>query len=168
MIRKRIFNMKKWSFLIVVISLLLSSCSSTKTVVKKTPKPITKADKIVANALEYKGVRYKFGGTTNRGMDCSGVVYVAFGNENVQLPRISRDMAKRGDKIALSKVKKGDLLFFKTSKNRRGNINHVGLVVSHLKGQIKFLHATTSRGVIVSALSEKYWKNAFVKATTIL
>ncbi|MCL7764763.1 C40 family peptidase [Polaribacter sp. Z014] len=160
--------MKKVMFLMVVFSLIMSSCSSTKSVVKKTPKPTTKVDRIVANALEYKGVRYKFGGITNRGMDCSGIVYVAFDSENVQLPRISRDMAKRGHKIALSKVKKGDLLFFKTKKNRRGDINHVGLVVSHIKGQIKFVHATTSRGVIVSALSEKYWKNAFVKATTIL
>ncbi|PQJ69281.1 C40 family peptidase [Polaribacter butkevichii] len=159
--------MKKWGFLLVVISLLLSSCSSTKTVVKKTTKPTTKVDRIVSNALKYKGVRYKFGGTTKKGMDCSGVVHVAFDSENVQLPRISRDMAKRGEKISLSKVKKGDLLFFRTSKSKR-SINHVGLVVSHTKGQIKFVHATTSRGVIVSNLSEKYWKKAFVKATTIL
>ena len=159
--------MKKIVFLIVVVSLILSSCSSTKSVVKKTTKPPTKVDRIVSNALEYKGVRYKFGGTTNKGMDCSGVIYVAFGSENVQLPRISRDMAKRGKKITLTKVKKGDLLFFRTNKSRR-SINHVGLVVSHKKGQISFVHATTSRGVMVSVLSEKYWKNAFVKATTIL
>ena len=159
--------MKKLCFIVVVISLVLSSCSSTKSVVKKPVKPTTKVDRIVSNALEYKGVRYKFGGTTNRGMDCSGVIYVAFGSENVQLPRISRDMAKRGKKIPLSKVKKGDLLFFRTNKSKR-SINHVGLVVSNKKGQISFVHATTSRGVIVSFLSEKYWNKAFVKATTIL
>lgn len=162
--------MKKWFFLIFVISLGLSSCSATKNVVKKTPKPTkptTKADRIVSNALGYKGVRYKFGGITNKGMDCSGIVYVAFDSENVQLPRISRDMAKRGTKIPKAKVKKGDLLFFRTNKTRR-SINHVGLVVSRKKGEILFVHATTSRGVIVSSLSEKYWENAFVKATTIL
>ena len=159
--------MKKLCFIVVVISLVLSSCSSTKSVVKKPVRPTTKVDRIVSNALEYKGVRYKFGGTTNRGMDCSGVIYVAFGSENVQLPRISRDMAKRGKKIPLSKVEKGDLLFFRTNKSKR-SINHVGLVVSNKKGQISFVHATTSRGVIVSFLSEKYWNKAFVKATTIL
>ncbi len=146
----------------------MSSCSSSQKVVKKTPKKnLSKADKIVANAMTFKGVKYKFGGTTKRGMDCSGIIYVAFGEENVQLPRISRDMAKRGKKISLSKTKKGDLLFFKTSRRGRG-INHVGLVVSAKKGQIKFIHSTTSRGVIVSLLSEKYWKKAFVKATKIL
>tara|TARA_B110001454_G_scaffold121760_1_gene113698 strand:+ start:1974 stop:2414 length:441 start_codon:yes stop_codon:yes gene_type:complete len=146
---------------------MMSSCSSSKRVVKNNKKPITKVDRIVANALKFKGVRYRFGGTTRSGIDCSGVIYVAFGDENVHLPRVSRDMAKKGRKIALSKVKKGDLLFFRTS-NRRKSINHVGLVVSHEKGEIRFVHATSSKGVIVSLLSEKYWKKAFVKATKIL
>ncbi|WP_236548057.1 C40 family peptidase [Polaribacter septentrionalilitoris] len=159
--------MKKIVFLWVVFSLLMSSCSSSKKAVNINKKPASKVDRIVANAMQYKGVRYRFGGTTKRGMDCSGVVYVAYGSQNVLLPRVSRDMAKRGRKISLRKVKKGDLVFFRTSKSRRG-INHVGLVVSHKKGVIRFIHSTSSRGVIVSSLSEKYWKKAFVKATTIL
>lgn len=160
--------MKKILLLFIAFSFVMSSCSSSKKIVKNTTKrKLSKVDKIVANAMNYKGVRYKFGGTTKRGMDCSGIIYVAFGSENVQLPRISRDMAKRGKKVSLSKTKKGDLLFFKTSKRGRG-INHVGLVVSVNKGLIKFIHSTSSRGVIVSLLSEKYWKKAFVKATNIL
>lgn len=159
--------MKKIAFLIVILSLVISSCSSSKTVVKHQKTPSSKADKIIAEALKYKGVIYKFGGTTKRGMDCSGLIYVAYASQNVALPRVSRDMAKRGRKTAINKVNTGDLLFFKTNKRRKG-INHVGLVVSHKNGQIRFVHATTSRGVIVSSLSEKYWKNAFVKATKIL
>lgn len=151
----------------VVLSLVMSACSSSKTVVKNKKKPLSKVDKIVNEALKYKGTRYRFGGTTKSGMDCSGVVFVAFGSQKVYLPRVSRDMAKKGKKISLSNVKKGDLLFFRTS-NRRRRINHVGLVVSNNKGQIRFVHATTSKGVIVSSLSEKYWKKAFVKATKIL
>jgi cell wall-associated NlpC family hydrolase len=100
-------------------------------------------------------------------MDCSGVIFVAYQKENIQLPRVSRDMAKKGKKTSLKRVKKGDLLFFRTNKRRR-RINHVGLVVSVKKGRIQFVHSTTSRGVIVSSLSEKYWKNAFVKATKVL
>jgi cell wall-associated NlpC family hydrolase len=159
--------LKKILVVIVVFSLMMSSCSSSKRVVKINKKPITKVDRIIANALEFKGARYRFGGTTRSGIDCSGVIYVAFGDEGVSLPRVSRDMAKKGRKIALSKVKKGDLLFFRTA-NRRKSINHVGLVVSHRKGEIRFVHATSSKGVIVSLLSEKYWKKAFVKATKIL
>ena len=152
---------------LLVFSFVFGACSSTKKVVSKSVKRTSKADKIVANALKYKGVKYKFGGTTIKGMDCSGVIYVAFRKENFVLPRVSRDMAKKGKKISLSNAKKGDLLFFKTSKSRR-SINHVGLVVSTKKGKIRFIHSTSSRGVIVSSLSEKYWKKAFVKATNLL
>jgi len=154
-------------FYLLIFSFLLQACSTSKKVAYSSKINSTKADRIVANALKYKGVKYKFGGTTKRGMDCSGLLFVAFSEENVQLPRVSRDMAKRGKKIALNNAKKGDLLFFRTSKSKR-NINHVGLVVSHKNGQIRFIHSTSSRGVIVSSLSEKYWKKAFVKATRIL
>lgn len=151
----------------LMISLLMSACSSSKNTIYNSKKPITKADRIIATALQFKDVKYKFGGTTRRGMDCSGLVYVAFGAENIQLPRISRDMAKKGRKIALKNVKKGDLVFFKISRNSN-KINHVGLITSIKNGHIYFIHATSSKGVIVSSLSEKYWKKAFVKATTVL
>lgn len=159
--------MKKWPLLILIFAFGLTSCSSSKSTISSKRKSYSKANKIVANALKYKGVRYKFGGTTKRGMDCSGVVYVAFLEENIQLPRVSRNMAKNSRKIPLSKVKKGDLLFFKIDR-RSNRINHVGLVISTNKNQIRFIHATTSKGVIISSLDEKYWKKTFVKASTIV
>ncbi|MGK0414303.1 MAG: putative lipoprotein NlpC [Polaribacter sp.] len=149
--------------ILLMTSLIFGACAASKNAAKK----ITKTDKIVSNALSYKGVKYQYGGTTKRGMDCSGLVYVAFGEENVQLPRVSRDIAKRGKKISLRRAKKGDLLFFKISR-RKKRINHVGLVTSVKNGQVMFIHATTSRGVTVSSMSEKYWKNSFVKATRVL
>jgi probable lipoprotein NlpC len=152
---------------LLLISVGFASCSSTKTVRKTTKRRTVKIDKIVVNAIKYKGIPYKFGGTTKRGMDCSGVVYVSYLKENIQLPRVSRQMAKRGMKVSLRNAKKGDLLFFKTSK-RRSRINHVGLIVSVKKNQIRFIHSTSSRGVITSSLSERYWKNAFVKVKRIL
>jgi probable lipoprotein NlpC len=159
--------MQKWFFFLLLISVGFASCSSIKTVSKTTKRRIVKIDKIVANALKYKGIPYKFGGTTKRGMDCSGIVYVSYLKEKVQLPRVSRHMAKRGKKVSLRNAKKGDLLFFKTSK-RRSRINHVGLIVSVKKNQIRFIHSTSSRGVITSSLSERYWENAFVKVKRIL
>ena len=153
--------------ILLLFSMILMSCSSSKRIVSNSKTTSTKIDRIVSNALKYKGVKYKFGGTTKRGMDCSGVIYVAFKEESFLLPRVSKDMAKRGRKISLSKAQKGDLLFFKTNKSSN-KINHVGLIVSNLKGQIKFLHSTTSKGVIVSSLSQNYWKKVFVKATKVL
>jgi len=115
----------------------------------------------------FEGTRYKFGGTTRSGMDCSGLVYVAFGKESIQLPRVSRDMATRGKSVSLSRASKGDLVFFQTNKNKRV-INHVGLVTSTKGGEVQFIHSTSSKGVIISSLDERYWKAAFVEVRRII
>ena len=100
---------------------------------------------IAEHALKFEGTRYKYGGTTSKGMDCSGLVYTSFLEEDIQLPRVSRDMAREGEKISTNQVNVGDLLFFKTS-SRSKQINHVGLVVDIMPGQILFIHSTSSRG----------------------
>lgn len=133
----------------------------------KTADTRVLADRIVNTALTFSGTRYKYGGVTRKGMDCSGLVYVAFGKQDIALPRISYQMAQEGKPIKLKKVAKGDLLFFSTGK-RSNRISHVGLVVEVDGDDIKFIHSTTSRGVIVSSLREGYWNHAFVKATRVL
>ena len=127
---------------------------------------IEKAEAVIETALEYTGVRYKFGGTTRKGMDCSGLLYVSFLEHDIPLPRTSHMIAQEGKRIRISELQKGDLLFFNT---RRGGkkINHTGLVVDVSEDDVKFIHSTTSRGVIVSSLREGYWNYAFVKATRI-
>lgn len=127
----------------------------------------TKTENIINYARQFEGVRYQWGGTTKNGMDCSGLVYESFRAHHILLPRISRDMAKQGEKIPLKTVVEGDLLFFKTG-NRRNSINHVGLVIQSNEGVIQFMHATTSKGVIVSSLSEDYWNSTFSEARRIL
>jgi cell wall-associated NlpC family hydrolase len=130
-------------------------------------KPKSKAQNIIEYAEEFKGVRYKWGGTTKAGMDCSGLIFESFKAYDVTLPRISRDMAKRGNKVSLKDVHKGDLLFFKTG-NRRNAINHVGLIVSIRNNNIEFIHATSSKGVMTSWLNETYWHKAFYEARRVL
>jgi cell wall-associated NlpC family hydrolase len=133
---------------------------------------ITKSsnEEILENIIEYarsfEGTRYKFGGTTKAGMDCSGLVYTAFKQQDVLMPRISRDMATKGVEVRLKDAVEGDLVFFKTS--RRNTINHVGLVVESKKGEVFFIHSTTSRGVIISSMNEAYWKKAFVEARRVI
>ncbi len=124
------------------------------------------AEDIIATAMGFSGVRYKYGGTTRKGMDCSGLLYVSFGEHNIDLPRVSSEMANEAKRINLKSVDKGDLLFFKTKKGKP--INHVGLVVAVDGPDIKFIHATTSRGVIVSSLKEGFWNYSFVKAARVL
>jgi probable lipoprotein NlpC len=93
--------MQKWFFLLLLISVGFASCSSTKTVRKTTKRRTVKIDKIVVNAIKYKGIPYKFGGTTKRGMDCSGIVYVSYLKEKVQLPRVSiQDGKEREESVS--------------------------------------------------------------------
>jgi len=182
--------MRKIAF-ILLICICLSSCKSSK-----RPKVITKKSKqtqtvtkpktsvsskttlnshrdysvistIINNAKEYNGVRYKYGGTTARGMDCSGLIYTAFKEETIAIPRTSLAMSKEGKRISLNDVQKGDLLFFQTNKNKKV-VNHVGLVVESLPGLIEFIHATSSKGVIISNLNESYWNLSFYEARRIL
>nr|WP_299387681.1 C40 family peptidase [Allomuricauda sp.] len=134
---------------------------------KKEERKNTKANNIISTAMTFSGTRYKFGGTTRKGMDCSGLVFVSLKENDIDFPRVSYQMAELGKRIKVGQVQKGDLLYFKTGKNRK-RINHVGLVVDVNRNEIKFIHATTSRGVIVSSLREGYWNHAFVKAMRIL
>lgn len=173
---------------ILVIALLLTGCfakkkttySKTRTITVKSSdeKPVTKriskkdlsnnskAERVIETAMTYSGVRYKYGGVTKKGMDCSGLIFVALTENDISFPRVSYQMANEGERIKIREVQKGDLLFFKTTK-RGKSINHVGLVVA-VDNDIKFIHSTTSRGVIVSSLREGYWNSAFVKAQRIL
>ncbi len=131
---------------------------------EESPKAIKK--EIIDYAKSFQGTRYKFGGTSNAGMDCSGLVYTAFQKENIILPRISRDMATKGILISFKDIEEGDLVFFKTS--RKNTITHVGLVVEAKRGEVKFIHSTTQAGVIISSLDEAYWKKAFVEVRRVI
>lgn len=122
---------------------------------------------IITFAKQFDGVRYKYGGTTKTGMDCSGLVTTVFSAYNISLPRSSRDMAKEGIPVKVEDILEGDLLFFKTN-GRNNNISHVGLVVTSRTGLIEFIHSSTSAGVIVSSLAERYWYNAFVEARRVI
>ena len=159
--------------LILLLLFTLTACKSKQKAVTKrqkqhSTKTINSSDKnviskIINNAENYDGVRYKYGGTTKKGMDCSGLIYTAFKEETISIPRTTKGMSTVGDWVDVKDVKKGDLLFFATKKNNR-TINHVGLVVSSRVGNVEFIHSTTSKGVITSNLAERYWYFAFVQA----
>lgn len=123
--------------------------------------------RIIKNAESFKGTRYKYGGTTKRGMDCSGLVYTAFLEENIKIPRTTGALSSFGDWIDVKEVQEGDLLFFATKKNSR-KVNHVGIVTNSRPGYVEFIHSTSSRGVITSNLSERYWYQAYVQARRVL
>ena len=137
-------------------------------IIAEIPNIIEKqANRLIDYAFAFDGVRYKRGGTTKEGMDCSGLVVTTFDSENIFLPRVSREIALTGNSIDLTQVSKGDLLFFATRKNSR-TISHVGIVTTAKEGFVEFIHASTSSGVIVSNMAEKYWNLAFIQARRII
>lgn len=148
------------------ITVKSSEEKSTEKITKKELAKNSKANQVIETAMTFTGVRYKYGGQTKKGMDCSGLIFIALSENDITFPRVSYQMANEGKRIKIKEVQKGDLLFFKTSKGGK-NINHVGLVVD-VGNEVKFIHSTTSRGVIVSSLREGYWNSAFVKAQRIL
>ena len=145
----------------------VTSRKSNKSVIRKTASSSSngKIESIIDYAKTFEGTRYKYGGTTKKGMDCSGLIYSSFKKEEIILPRTSRAMSTQGTKTSLKNLKVGDLLFFKTSK--KNVISHVGLVVKTGK-RIEFIHSSTSKGVTISSLDERYWNNAFAWARRIL
>lgn len=122
----------------------------------------SKADKAIRVAKSYLGVPYVYGGTSRKGMDCSGLVYTAYQAVNTKLPRNSAAMAKTKSGISRNRLRRGDLVFF-NSKNTRG-INHVGMVVSVRGNDVDFIHASSSRGVRIDQLNQGFWSNKFRKA----
>lgn len=143
----------------IVLTFIIVSCGASK-------KVSNQQGLVVEEAKTYIGTPYAFGGTSKRGIDCSGLVINSFSKKEIQLPRTTADLIKEGKKATLRKLRKGDLVFFSTSKPKR-KVNHVGIVVE-TSPEIKFIHSSTSRGVIISSLNEAYWRKNYKKARRIL
>lgn len=110
----------------------------------------------------YLGVPYKWGGTTARGMDCSGFVSVVYKKTvNLTLPHNAGQMYQRGQPVTRERLELGDLVFFENIES--SGVSHVGIFV----GDSKFAHASTTRGVIISGLGEKYYRRRYVGARRV-
>jgi len=147
----------------------LSKDISTNTIEENTEEfssLSTTVDILIEEASKNLGTRYKTGGTSSNGFDCSGLIFTAFKEINKILPRSSYQQATVGDKIEPFHAKKGDLIFFTT--NKKGTISHVGMITEILKDEIKFIHASSHLGVIISSIKEPYYSKRFVQINRVL
>ncbi len=125
-----------------------------------------KMDDLLAEAESYLGVPYRYGGTTRSGIDCSAFVLSVFEDTmGMDLPRVAAAQAQQGERVSKEDMKKGDLVFF----SRGGRISHVGIVHDvDANGEVYFIHAATSRGVMISPLSDRYWGPKFRFAKRVI
>lgn len=140
-------------FIFIFITPLWSNTLSTEEKIA-----LQKRENFIDAAMAYKGVPYKYGGTTRAGLDCSGLIYMAAKDSGtVILPRTSAQMYNYSTKINKSQLQKGDLVFFSASGS---TVSHVGIYI----GNNEMLHCASSgskTGVIITKLSENYWAKTY-------
>lgn len=168
---------KKLTFL-TILSVFVAACSSTPSIPYskkqtsfKIPKnyqityPVSLADETMVMASlakqqqAWSGTKYVLGGTTKKGVDCSGFTQVMYRDLFAKnIPRMTVDQEKVGKKVAKRDLRAGDLVFFNTGRGPNGK--HVGI---YIKDGL-FLHASSNGGVIYSHLDRSYWAKTFSQA----
>ena len=117
-----------------------------------------RGDALANFAMSLRGVRYRFGGATPDGFDCSGLVFYAHRHFGVAVPRTSRDQSEEAEEVKPRKLQPGDLVFFKIDS---GKVNHVGIYI----GRQRFVHAPgAGKPVTVNSLDEEFYADAFSSA----
>ena len=159
------------SFFTVLLLVLagMTGCASTSPATHQSPvaaAPIaTKSQpsphRVLAIAVDMLGAPYRYGGTSPRGFDCSGLVYYAFRKAGIHPPRTTLEQYRQSKRVPVSHLQLGDLVFFTIS---RGNLSHVGIYV----GDDRFIHAPSSgKSVAYASLHDPFWRGRLVGAGRI-
>ncbi len=164
LLNRRKISEKARAFAAVLLLSLASAPLQAQQVAMKTADEKSQRTLFMQAAREYLGTPYRTGGTDRSGMDCSGLVYrAALDGLGAEVPRTARSLAAAAERIDDGALEGGDLVFFNTT----GTISHVGIYL----GGGTFIHSASDgprTGVIVSSLSEAYWKRTYVFAGRIL
>jgi probable lipoprotein NlpC len=168
---------KSLLIIMVAASALLFSCKSQRAGLdqpenkSKDPNASQKdsrnINKVISTARSYIGTKYKYGGCSREGIDCSGLIYTSYKTIDKELPRTAGAQSQCGQPVKITELHKGDLLFF-TDQKGHTKITHVGLVTDVSKDKISFIHASTRSGVIEANLLSSYYKPLFLKAVRVI
>lgn len=122
-------------------------------------------DEIIKFSKKFLGTPYQYAGSTPSGFDCSGFINYVMGNFGFQLSRSSPGIAEFGKTVKLSELQPGDLMFFKGRSVNSTSVGHVAMVIEVNNGVIKFIHSSTSRGVVIDTFNgSQYYVPRYLKA----
>lgn len=184
--------MKRIYFLpLIAVLFFVSGCSSSKKssgsstaatknttinsvvkIKKKAPVVIINtrnisADELVSFAEKLEGIKYTYGSSVKeKGFDCSGFINYVFNHFKIPVPRISSDFTNAGKEIPIKDSKRGDFILFTGSDAKSGVVGHMGIITRNIRGNIEFIHAATSGGVMISGMNS-YFVPRFVKVNRI-
>ena len=169
----------------IAVAVLLSACSTTNTArnmhsethavgngdnsslqasqdeFENMVRNIDVKSRIMDQYADWKGVRYRLGGSTKKGIDCSSFVQRTFREQfGLELPRSTYEQQETGKSVSRTNLRTGDLVLFRAGSTGR----HVGIYI----GNNQFVHASTSSGVIISSMNEPYWKKRYNEARRVL
>jgi len=152
-------NYKNFFVLLLLVAAVstLSSCAPKKVRIYGAPDAI-RAD-IVRLALSLQGAPYRSGAKGPDKFDCSGLVYYVYGRSRVSLPLTVSAQGRVGAEITWRSVQPGDLVMFKIGRD-----DHVGIMVN----RVDFVHASSSRGVVVDSMNSPYWKRHFTGFRSVI
>ncbi|MEO6904767.1 MAG: NlpC/P60 family protein [Ginsengibacter sp.] len=176
-------------FCAVITILILTGCSASRRtsepettantnihssviIKKKVPERKIDTKSIAANdvvgfAETLIGVKYKYGSMDKeKGFDCSGFINYVFNHFHIYVPRTSADFTNAGINIPIEYSKAGDIILFTGSDAGSGVVGHMGIITENNKGDVKFIHASVSRGVMISGMNS-YFVPRFVKVNRI-
>lgn len=159
---------------LLAVAALLSGCSSNRPNSDATREPSSLdlsnsnwvKEILYAQYGEWRSVKYKAGGVSKNGVDCSGFVFITYDARfAIKLPRSTDEQVSVGPEIPQDKLIAGDLVFFKTgSAGKSGKpTRHVGIFIEDRK----FLHASTEKGVMISSLDDQYWARTYWKSVRV-
>lgn len=132
------------------------------------PSPITLSDSLVNFGKKFLHKPYHYRPNSQIRFDCSGFASYVYSNFGYQLKRSSAEQAEQAEKVDLSELKTGDLVFY-SGRRKSSRVGHVGIVVSTKEnGKFDFIHSSVQSGIVISGSDENYYSSRFIKAGRVI
>jgi cell wall-associated NlpC family hydrolase len=126
------------------------------------------ANALIQAGLQRIGIPYVYGGSSEKGFDCSGFVYHTFGEFNIKVPRSSELLANAGKQVTAAKARRGDILIFTGTNPSIRKPGHVGIVISKTGEPLEFVHASSNGGVKISKVPGTKYQRRFLEVRRVL